>query len=206
MLIDKNILINHSDFYNFLYLNYKSFNELLPDILYSYSFYFRRRDLTIFKPFNMFKNIKVFELENIILDKIEENSIIHKDIIENFYFKYISNKNEFLNNIIKHKYRNHWIVKVALLIQSESILNDHLNSPFKDKIISNFVKCHRTDFYDFWINEQLNPVFISLFHHINNESIDYVRSTYPISEHSKFDESIQKIRDYIELKNNIKNF
>ncbi len=206
MLIDKKILINHSDFHNFLYLNYKSFNELLPDILYSYSFYFRRRDLTIFKPFNMLKNIKVFELENIILDKIEENSIIHKDIIENFYFKYISNKNEFLNNIIRDKYRNYYIVKVALLIQSESILNDHLDSPFKDKIVSNFVKCHSTDFSDFWIDGELNPIFISLFRYINNESIDYLRSTYPISEYSKFDESIQKIRDYIELKNNIKNF
>lgn len=206
MLINKTILINHSDFHNFLYLNDLSFNDLLPDILYSYSVFFRRRDLFIFKPFNMFKDIKVFELENIILDKIDQNSIIHKNIIENFYFKYISNKNEFLNNIIRDKYRNYWIVKVAILIQSDSILHDHLKSPFKDKIVSNFVKCHRTDFSDFWNNEELNPVFINLFNHIKNESIDYVRSTNPISEYKKFDESIQKIRDYIELKNNIKNF
>ncbi len=206
MFISKKILINHSDFHNFLYLNDRSFNDLLPDILSSYSIYFRRRDLIIFKPFNLFKEIKVFELENIILDKIDQHSIVHKDIIEKFYFKYISHKNEFLNNIIKDKYRNYWIIKVALLIQSESILNDHLDSPFKDKIVSNFVKCHRTDFSDFWINGELNPVFISLFQHINDESINYVRSTNRISEYHNFDSSIQKIRDYIEFRNNIKNF
>lgn len=194
------------------YINQPSeFNLLLPDILFSYNTYFLRRNIFLLKPFNLFKNGELFSIEKYILENIDKRSIEHKLLIEDFYFKYISNKNEFLDYVIKDKYRNYDIVRIAIEIQSEKIFLDHLDSQFKTKIISNFIRMEKIKFgTQFLESKTYNPIFFSFVNLITEDIIENLSGSLSLSDHSILKNNIKEIKayikDYTDIKNNIENF
>lgn len=188
-----------------IHLDHDEFISKLPLILNTYSQCVRRRNIKLLKFLNIFKDSDLEKIEDYIFKNIDENCIQHKDIIEKFYFEYISNKNELLNSLKKSKYRSYYTLMTAIHIQSESILIDHLDSTLKTKIVSNFLKCHR-DFSIFFNDSILNPVFEKLFLHFTDEQLDSFKYRFITNEHYSIDQSIKKIKDYIYAKNNLENF
>lgn len=194
---------------NIQFSSYSIFIKNFEQSVMNISYFFNKRNK--FKLFNLTPNS---EFENDFLDsifsRIKFNMEDKREFIENFYFTYYANKNEFLPYLKENQKKFNQVLSASLYLKSEKIFVDILSikkSKIKDFII-NFLIYYiekNKSFEDF----KNNHLFILLLEKF--EIKDYFKSiinnlTFKSQEYHYFLKSINPFFEMIDNKKLLENF
>ncbi len=195
--------------YDLKYCSYFNFMILFEQSVTQLSKYLNRRDR--FKFLNLIPQNK-FEIQvrNEIFSKISIGMEHKKEFIENFYFTYYANKNEFLPYLKANQEKFNHVLSASLYLKSEKIFNDITSirkSKIKDFIINFLIYyIEKNKSFEHFNNNYLFILLLEKF-----EINDYLQSivnnlTFKSQEYHYFLKSINPFFEMIDNKKLLENF
>lgn len=195
--------------YDLKYCSYFNFMLLLEQSVIEFSKYLHRRDR--FKIFNLKEqNYLEIYVRDIVFSKIALGMEPKKEFIENFYFTYYANKNEFLPYLKANQEKFNYVLSASLYLKSEKIFNDILSikkSKIKDFIINFLIYyIEKNKSFEHFKDNHLFILLLEKF-----EINDYLQSivnnlTFKSQEYHDFLKSIYPFFEMINNKKLLNNF